>query len=366
MCGLVTGIPRRTDGSESVLVESGTEWDVPLYYCASASRAILKTVSFYVNSTGLTGLEIRSVAEKDYRDESEYPIWAVENSERRLSAAAPLWGLAEDEDAPFGEVAFKRHPHLWLNAVRAEVIKVPSGDGSENLPGTYFHSMALGVAYAIRDNKQYNGVESLPIYNRWKELTKTTEGTAKLINLVWTDVAANAVVGTRGQMPRGEPPGLGPAYDVAKSENRKRADDGDDRARVPVHIFNRRVKYKLPYAVPAFVVLAFALAALGLGLVAVVLRGATPNRVRSFLTQLSAGRIMTATLLPGVGVKGEPTETWLSRQGRVTVDISGTAPRVDGGWMTDDAESTQGMKDAAPGQGVDPASKMLEGNRGAA
>ena len=360
MCGIVSGIPQRRDGSDSVLLEAGSEWQVPLYSCASASRAILKTVSFAVNSTGLAGLGITGIKDKEYGSESDYPIWVVEESERRLGHANPLWGLAKNEDAPFGGVAFRRHPHLWLNGVNADLITRPGGDTSANMAGTYFHGMALGVAYSVGDNEQYSGASSLPLYNRWKDLTKTREGTAKLINLVWTDVAANAVVGTRGQVPRPDPPGLGPAYDVGKAEKEKRA-EGDEDAMVPIHIFNRRVKYKFPYAIPAFVVLALVLATASFVFVAVVFRGATPRRMRMFLTRLSAGRVMTATLLQEGGKGDAPTQRWLDTQGRVPVDISGMAPRVDNG-VVDDGESSD-LKGAAPGKGMDPASKMLDGER---
>lgn len=361
MCGLVAGIPQRTDGSDSVLVDSGSEWDVQLHHCASASRAILKTVSFSVNGTGLSGLQVTGLAEKEYRDDSEYPIWTMEDSKRRLGSGSQLWGLAESEDAPFDSVSFKRHPYLWLNGIEADVYRNADGDKSENLPGAFFHGMALGVAYSVEEDGKYSGVESLPMYNRWKDLTKTTEGTAKLINLIWTDVAANAVVGTRSQLPKGEPPGLGPAYDIDEAENQKRADSDDD-ALVPVHIHHRRVKYKLPYAIPAFIVLGVILAVLGFGFVALIFRGATPRRIRSFLTRLSAGRIMTATLLPDDDVKGDvPAGKWSDRKGRVPFDISEGRPRVDDGLTAEDDRDSAEVKDVAPGKGVDPASRMLEG-----
>ena len=141
---------------------------------------------------------------------------------------------------------------------------------------------------------------------------------------------------------------LGPAYDINEEGNRKRA-ASDDEALVPVHIFDRRVKYKLPYAVLAFIVLILVLATLGFGLVALVFRGATPRR------------ILTAMLLPEDSVKGDaPTEKWLDRKGRVLIDISGRTPRVDDSLaVVDDGESAEG-KSVAPGKGADSASRMLE------
>lgn len=215
-CGLARGMPQRTDGSDSVRLEQGSEWALPLYYCASASRALIKTVLFSVdNITSIDGVHVTGVAEKQYRDASEYPIWAVEDTGRNLATVRPLWGLAESEDeSPLGDVSFKQHPRLWLTGYETFTEDEAKGDVMQNLAGLQFHSMALGVSYSVGGlvEDMYSGGASLPMYNRWKELTKSPEGTAKVINLIWTDVSANAVVGTRGQMPQREPPGLGPAY----------------------------------------------------------------------------------------------------------------------------------------------------------
>lgn len=224
-CGLIAGIPQRTDGSDSVLAESGPQWERPVHSCASASRTIIKTVTFSYNSTGLSGLQVTGLAEKAYSSDSDYPIWAVEDVDRKELSFYPLWGLSESEDAPSGDMALKRHPHLWLHGGAALLSFQAGGHDSENLPAAWFHSMAL----------------------------------------------------------------------------------------VP--------------------------------------RGATPRRVRASLTRLSAGCLMTATLLPEDGSKGDQptTKAWLNRKGRVPVDISGGAPRVD--------------KGADPGKGYDPGSSILEEER---
>jgi len=228
-CGLAKGMPQRSDGSDSVHLEQGSEWTVPLYYCASASRALIKIVSFSVdNTTSLAGIQVTRIAEKTYRDASEYPIWAVENTGRNLSTVRPLWGLAESEESPLEDISFKRHPHLWLTGYEIWTEDEAKGDEYQNLAGLQFYSMALGVAYSVGNvwDVKYSGGGSLPMYNRWKELTESPEGTAKVVSLIWTDVSANAVVGTQGQMPQREPPGLGPAYKGGRDEKVRRAGDG--------------------------------------------------------------------------------------------------------------------------------------------
>lgn len=372
-------MPQRSDGSDSVRLEQGSEWALPLYYCASASRALVKTVSFSVdNTTSLAGIKVTSIAEKEYRDASEYPIWAVENTGRNMSTVKPLWGLVDSEDeSPLEDISFKAHPHLWLAGYEFFPDDEGKGDAFQNIAGLQFHSMALGVAYSVGrfDDITYSGAGSLPMYNRWMELTRSPEGMAKVISLIWTDVSANAVVGTRGQMPRGEPPGLAPAYkgrseDGKKKKRAESADQGGEDAFANVRVVEHKVRYRIPYAIPAFITLALLLGTLGFALAALVTRHATPRRIRWFLTRLSAGRIMAATLVRGStdvsGPAGTGGDKWVEGPGRVTVDISGQSPTVEGELVrVDDSEVSEKTR-ATPGTGVSPSSSMLEGHdRGA-
>lgn len=370
-CGLVKGMPQRSDGSDTVLMEPGSEWTVPLYNCASASRAIIKTVSFSVNNTAdLSGLEVLEIKDKEYVDSSEYPIWAVEDTGLPLENTNPLWGLAESEEAPFPNMSFKRAPHLWLAGFDPASDQIPKGEGFENLPGLYFYSMAFVNAYSVGPGGPgdgYNGEGSLPMYNRWKELTRTTEGAAKVIDLIWTDVAANSVVGTRGQMPPGEPNGLGPAYEPDKAK-RKRAEPAstEEVNLVPIYIYNREVQYRIPYAIPAFIVLGLVLGVLALSITALVSRRAGPARIRWFLTRLSAGRLMTTPLVRGGGdvSPGEDKpakDMWFHGPGKVKVDISGAAPRIGDGAI--EARDRMEGKGVTPGLGINASSSMLEEDR---
>ena len=69
---MVYGAARRKDGSASVLFDPGTEWTVPLYSCASASKALIKTVQFRYNGTeGLRSLDILDIKPKSYANVDE-------------------------------------------------------------------------------------------------------------------------------------------------------------------------------------------------------------------------------------------------------------------------------------------------------
>lgn len=86
---------------------------MPLYSCASANRATVKTVEFGFNSSNsLDGLSVVSVLPKTYKDASEYPLWAVETGEYptwNLYALNPLWGIVAKEDPNLSNMSLILH-----------------------------------------------------------------------------------------------------------------------------------------------------------------------------------------------------------------------------------------------------------------
>jgi hypothetical protein len=63
-----------------------------------------------------------------------------------------------------------------------------------------------------------------------------------MLNLIWTDIAANAVVGTRGWTSQLSP------TDLAK----RASNPGDNDALVPIYIYRSQVHFKYSYGVCAF------------------------------------------------------------------------------------------------------------------
>jgi hypothetical protein len=346
-CGLMMGIPYRKDGSETVLYVPGSRYEVPLYNCASAVRAIIKTVTFSYNATvGLRGLKVLSIEPKNYSDSSQMPLWVVEKTNETLASMVPLWGLADKEDAAFPNVSYKRAPHLWLTGSALDGSITSS---TFNLPGIEFPGNALYSAYtvdgtstALRGLSDYSGQANLPMYNRWKALSKTATGSAKLINLIWTDLAANAVVGTKSWVS---------GYNPVSKPLRKRASSGgdsNDPSMVLVIPFTRVVRYHLPFAIPAFILLAVLLSALIAALVMAITRKSSIKRIHAYLDRLSAGRVMTTLLekrqgyssagessveltgTKGSMTKGQKSGKWIKQYGKTKIDIAGDAPRVAG------------------------------------
>ena len=76
------GIAQRVDGGSQFTFEGGSKWSAPLYSCASAVKANIKTVSFLMNGTapGLGSIVVTDVHDKEYPDNSSMPLWGIEDS----------------------------------------------------------------------------------------------------------------------------------------------------------------------------------------------------------------------------------------------------------------------------------------------
>jgi len=120
------------------------------------------------------------------------------------------------------------------------------------------------------------------MYKKWQELSKKPETSAKILNLIWTDIAANMVVGTKGLQPHESSMRK---RDVAVAGNVKTP---------PVINYTRRVKYKYVYGTPAFLALVLFIAAILSTIFFALFSGAKPSTMRTFLQHTSAGRFLTS------------------------------------------------------------------------
>ncbi|KAF4772668.1 hypothetical protein HAV15_012265 [Penicillium sp. str.  len=92
-CGMLFGAPSKRDGTEAILFLPGDRLMMPIYTCASATRAIVKTVDFTYNGTGqLAGLSVAQIEAKDYESEESKPWWSVEITGLPEQEANPIWG----------------------------------------------------------------------------------------------------------------------------------------------------------------------------------------------------------------------------------------------------------------------------------
>ncbi|CAO2649827.1 Nn.00g011190.m01.CDS01 [Neocucurbitaria sp. VM-36] len=278
-CGVLNGAPVRNDGSASLMFDPGTAWSVSMYTCMSTAKATIKTASFRFNGTNddLTGLEVVSLVDKTYPTEESKPFWGVENTEMFLKDGNPLWGLISEEQAKT----------LNLSTLRKERLYLPGRDGVmgwQNLPGADFASIALDMAYDFSLSTKgidYSGQSNLALFRKWQELSRSPDTSAKILNLIWTDIAANMVVGTKSLTP---------------PETKRKRDDAPGNASTPptVTSYSKRVKYRYAYGIPAFLALVLLATCFTSTIFFVFFSGAKPSTMRTFLQHTSAGRFLTS------------------------------------------------------------------------
>ena len=334
-CGLLYGAPRRLDGSASLLFDPGSAWTLPMYSCMSVVKASIKTVAFQFNSTNdLSGLTVLSIDDKVYSDEASKPLWAVENSNMTLKEGNPLWGIVTPEAATKLNLSTVQKEHLYLPGYNGPL----SGSltSHQNVPGADFPSKALGGAYAIEGstiNRQtdYSGQMNLAMYRLWQEYSRSAPTSAKIINLIWTDIAANLVTGTKGLQ----------ADAQAKSKRDGTSSSGPKTPQITS--YTRRIKYKYAYGIPAFMALALTVLSALATAYFTIFGHAKPSTMRTFLQHTSVGRLLTSqtgqttratyTSYEGYAIPeqatfdcAESTKEWLKGAGKEEFTLS------TGGW----------------------------------
>jgi hypothetical protein len=164
----------------------------------------------------------------------------------------------------------------------------------------------------------YTGKTSFAMFRRWQNLSTSAETMGHVLDLISTDLLANALVGTKSLLV----PSNGGSL-------QKRA--ASTLSTFPVTQYQRKIKYHLPYAVPAILTLALVLAALLVTCCAVVFGRTSASKMRRYLNATSAGRIMTAhTGISSVEEKQRNTSAWIDTDGwkRITAG-NGTYSQID-------------------------------------
>ncbi|KAI9373912.1 hypothetical protein BJX61DRAFT_551900 [Aspergillus egyptiacus] len=318
-CALVLGSSLRSDGVEDnwPFHTADSTWSKPMYSCAMAVEATIKTTTFSYNTTdGLAGLTVVNVTDKLYQSETEYPVWGVENlSEIGDFWMMPLWGIVSpDSAAKYASDGLQtvQKPSLYLPRISS--FSRSSGlstESHQNLPGVEFADNGLSavssMATSTLGSMDYTGEGNLALAQQWSRLSKSTDSMARVLNLVWTDYAANAVVGTKGS------PGPGPDNDIRRA----------------VTAYRVGIRYHLGYAAPGAIVLALLILTSALVLLALVLGRATLAKMKRYLNATSAGRVMVSVLHPPFVTtrnvdNDTPTSEWLETEGRMIISTGKT------------------------------------------
>lgn len=318
-CGLMYAPPRLLTQNLNVFDRgrAGQNLTQSVYSCASASKATIKTVTFKYNGTGgFEGLQILSINDKQYESASSKPLWGVENSGMNYSEVSPLWGLVDSRYRDDPKVSTLQSESLWLPGYPDGVGRSRPVNIWMNTPGAHFYSAAMSYVYtsvgstAIQpsiDVLGYSGQAQFAMYRRWLELSANAKDAGKIINLVWTDIVANSVVGTKGW-----------------------AAEGRESNAVEVAYDQRRVHYHLAYAIPAFILLAITLCLLLLTAILAIMQRTSLQRMRWFLGQTSLGRNFTALLYSDVSSQEISGKAWQDHDSQKLVTVTSSRPFAGG------------------------------------
>jgi hypothetical protein len=267
-------------------------------------------------------LNVRDVRPKDYSG-ADMPTWGVEASGLTLRSLAPLWGLIDPAETQAPNLTTIQKEHLWLPGKLPSLSQVvPAVD---NFPALNFYRTVAGTVYNIGSSRNspsdsfvdYTGDQDFRMHQKWFELAANASSAGTILNLIWTDLAANAVVGTRGWHTEDVVRGF-----TKRDEITPRADE-----QVSVTTYARALQYRWwPYFIPGAIVLISA----GLLILAVFIlmltRATGIKKLNRFLDHTSLGRNLTAWLYPESSSLNSKRKLWLESDGKKPITLFGEAP----------------------------------------
>lgn len=140
---------------------------------------------------------------------------------------------------------------------------------------------------------------------------------------MWTDLAANTMVGTRGvHQPRYQP--------LTTHDKRNLGDQlsSSDLASLPsghypVYHLERRIRYRWAFGIPAFICCAVIAGVCLLALITMICGRGTIKRLRWYLFHSTSGRVLATHMFPDTAhYKSAETKVWLNQVGRKSVTVT--------------------------------------------
>ncbi|CAG9983189.1 unnamed protein product [Clonostachys byssicola] len=297
----------------SLIFDDGSSWSSPLYTCASTVKATVKTVKFFHNgrNENIDGLKVESISDKDYATEEDMPLWGVEDTYLTLSELTPIWGLIDTALEGAENISTIRQPWFYLLGASLGVWNpglVLTGT-RDNLAGGIAPIAAMNavtgrttdmsVDAAISD---FTAAYSKSLWLKWKTLSSSESTVGNILKLLWTDVAASAMVGTKGVLGHGNA-------------------QTDKAVGVPVFRVVRKVQYRFLFGIPASIITLCLVAITVLMLVA-VLSGRSSLRIMDRrLKQTSLGRALIMTLSGETSDILLPSKEWSETYGEIQMDL---------------------------------------------
>jgi hypothetical protein len=318
-CTQVRGVPHRVDDGPDTIFEDGSKWSAPLFTCASAVKASIKTVTFTHNGTAdvLDNLRVMNIIDKEYADDDEVPLWGLEAWDYPLLGTRPVWGLVDRVYEGFPKVTTLRDPDFYLigtaNAADPLIDKLSPQYSHINLAGAIAPLAALATITTPRTSTiepemvNFAAAQNMGLWLRWRDLTASADSLPKMFRLMWTDLAASAMTGSKG---------------VLGTHNI----DTGNAARIQVRHSVHRIKYHILFAVPAFAVVLVMLIILALVLISLFAGHSSLNVMDTRLKQTSMGRVLTTLFYPETSSFDMPSKQWTLANANRPLDMSYSSP----------------------------------------
>ncbi|KAG0637149.1 hypothetical protein HOY80DRAFT_908249, partial [Tuber brumale] len=337
-CSTIFGMAKRADRGEARIYDAGANWSMPIYTCATAIKASMKVVTLTMNGTHtLENLRVDKVVPKNYSSISVMPVWAVENSGMMINEVFPFWGIVDPKYKDVPNATTIQREHLWLLAVnrkpRNSTLSPLSSLALSTVPGQALEKISTLI--------DFSGQQNFALRTKWQKLSETQEPVALIQNLIWTDLVANSLVGTKS---------VSSAYGAAE------VDEHPTDGMLAVEMYGKRITYDLVFAIPALTILVMWVTSLFIASLMLLASRVSIAVVRELINHTSTGRSVTNVLYPKTCEQSAPTKVWVRDTGGNTIGFVGF--RWENG---EDGESVNGEVGKVAGQVEEAGSMQGEG-----
>lgn len=256
-CSLFFGATKRLDGGDPLSLNAGAIGRQPIYSCATATRASIQTVQF--SFSGDPKLENLHIS----RQPSDISVhWAMEKTGLSLKEGTILWGVVAESFKDDPSLSTVYQPEFYVPAGRSDLWPDAAGNLPLQSPGSIW-AEALSVNTWVLNRSLYSGSGSRQLHKKWQSIMNNDPHGSphKILNSIWTDIAANALLGTST------------ATSINVVENRPSA------------------TYNMLYGIPVVILLVIWIPVISMLLVA-ALTGFRPSHLHTILDQTSVGRMV--------------------------------------------------------------------------
>lgn len=289
-------------------MQTGNSWSQPYYSCASAVKASIKTVRFKLSDAA----SLKALIIQDVRQSTKaVPTWAVESTGRLLQNIEPIWGLVSEDLSSVPGIDTFQQPAIYLPAswtfdpLWSTVETFSDATAAASAPGAALATIYggdLDREWLRTSGVNYGSHSSWSMLLKWSELSRNAFTAGKVVDLIWTEIMANVLIGTAGRL------------STSADQTIKGAAARNVRA----------VAFDWQYATIALVFLAMYFVLLVWTIVSSILRSGNIATLRHFLNQSAAGRSTTSERFreEGEAIDLARTKEWVRVRGTEKIFVA--------------------------------------------